>query len=95
MPFSLSTSQQQKEIRRRIVGCRDRLRRTRGTQKIAERATVLEADGSVSYAEEVLLCDASKGDEGTRSAGVSPSENDGGAAVERRESGAEEEGIEA
>lgn len=60
MPFSLSRSHQPKEIRRRIVVCRERLRRTRGTQRIDARATTLEAVRESSPASDARASDATQ-----------------------------------
>lgn len=93
MPISLSRTTQPKEIRRRVVDCRERLRRARGTQKIGARATESEASEKASPSSDAAARDFRDDDETPLAPRSGP--DAGGRSVRRLESGAKEEGIEA
>lgn len=96
VPFSLSRSTQPREIRRRIVGCRERLRRTRGTQKIDARATTSEGCREASLMRDAAWCDAPEDEEETPvSSSFSVQAKEETRTRRHLESGAKEEGIEA
>ena len=70
MAATTNSVQHQGELKRRIAGCRERLRRTRTTQRIEERATVSTTRPRALELSEAFVCDAPEDDEGRAAATV-------------------------